>query len=112
MCLFYHNFLQEAWQGLKAKLPAVFAEGLDNYDVARPSRGDVFITRPTLAEIEAGWKPMNAVHMEGEAEAREEQESMNEYYSYQMRQKMGNFFPFGWLVRVHSFWCSRVYSMW
>ena len=90
ICLFYHNFLQEAWQRLKAKLPAVFAEGLDNYDVARPYRTDVFVTRPTLAEIEAGWKPRNAVHMEGEAEAREEKKRTEEYYRYRTRQQMND----------------------
>ena len=82
------SFLQEAWQRLKAKLPAVFAEGLDNYDVARPYMDDVFVKRPTLAEIEAGWKPRNAVHLEGEAEAREEKESMAEYYRYRMEMQM------------------------
>ena len=88
--LFYHLFLQAAWQSLKAKLPAVFAEGLDNYDVARPSRDDVIITRPTLGEIEAGWKPSNAVHLEGEPEAREEAESMVEHYRY--RAQMNTFY--------------------
>ena len=63
-------------------MPAVFAESLDNYDVNRPYLDDVFITRPSLAEIEAGWKPRNAVHLEGEAEAREEEERMREYYRY------------------------------
>ena len=71
-------------------MPAVFAEGLDNYDVARPSRDDVIITRPTLGEIEAGWKPSNAVHLEGEPEAREEAESMVEHYRY--RAQMNTFY--------------------
>ena len=82
---YYSNlliFFQAAWQRLKAKLPAVFAEGLDNYDVARLYQEDVFISRPTLAKIEAGWKPRNTLHLEGEAEAREEQESMEAYYRY------------------------------
>jgi hypothetical protein len=69
-------------------LPAVFAEGLDNYDVARPFRADVIITRPTLIDIEAGWKPKNTVHMEGEAEAREEKQRMQDYYRYRMSQQM------------------------
>jgi hypothetical protein len=47
---------------------------------------DAIITRPTLAEIEAGWKPRNAVHLEGDAEAQEEKERMQEYYRY--RQEM------------------------
>jgi hypothetical protein len=70
ICLYYLNSFQEA-RRLKA---TVFAKGLDNYDVACPFRTDVFVTRPTLAEIEAGWKPGNAAHLEGEAEAREEKE--------------------------------------
>ena len=91
ICLF---LLQAAWQRLKAKLPAVFAEGLDNYDVARPSREHVYVTRPGLAAIEAGWKPRNAVHLEGAAEAREEQESMDNYYRYRtMQQPIYNFHP-------------------
>lgn len=77
---------------LKAKLPTVFAEGLDNYDVARPSRRDVFITRPSLAKIKAGWKPKNAVHLEGEAEEREERQQMQEYYKYRARQQMNDFY--------------------
>ena len=50
----------------------VFMEGLDNYDVARPSIGEVFIHRPTLAEISSGWKPKNTVHLEEEEEEEEE----------------------------------------
>ena len=86
ICLF---FLQAAWQRLKVKLPAVFAEGLDNYDVARPHREHAVITRPTLGKIEAGWKPWNAVHLEGEAEAREEKKSMEDYY--RNRAQINNF---------------------
>lgn len=76
---------------LKAKLPTVFAESLNNYDVARPFRTDVFVTRPSLAEITAGWKPKNAVHLEGEAEEHEERQQMQEYYQYRARQQMNDF---------------------
>jgi hypothetical protein len=48
----------------------LFVEGLDNYDVSRLGR-ETHVTRPTCAEIEAGWKPRNAVHLEEEEEPEE-----------------------------------------
>ena len=69
-------------------MPALFAEGLDNYDVEHPFHENPIITRPTLGEIEAGWKPMNAAHLEGEAEALEERRSMEAHYRHRAREQM------------------------
>jgi hypothetical protein len=79
-----------AWIRLKKKLHTLFAEGLDNYDVARPyEHCEAWITRPTLAEIEEGWKPTNAVHLEGEDAELREQQKMNDYYRYKSMLRYG-----------------------
>jgi hypothetical protein len=59
-------------------LPIAFAEDLNSYDVRRFDGARV--TRPPLAEIEAGWKPSNAVHLEGEAAELAERQRMDAYY--------------------------------
>lgn len=68
--------MKAAWKRLKPKLCMVFTEGLDEYDVARSSRGGAIVRWPTLAKIESGWKPKNAVHLEGEDAERAEEEEM------------------------------------
>jgi hypothetical protein len=59
-------------------LPLAFAEDLKNYNVQRYDGARV--TWPTLAEIEAGWKLMNAAHLEGEAAECAESRQMKDYY--------------------------------
>jgi len=59
-------------------LPLAFAEDLNNYDVDRFDGARV--TRPSFAEIEAGWKPTSAAHLEGEAAERAEIQEMSAYY--------------------------------
>jgi hypothetical protein len=65
------KFSQTAWNDFKPTLRRAFAEGLDGYDVSRRF-GTVTVFRPTLAEIEAGWKPKNAAHEEDDEEEDEE----------------------------------------
>lgn len=56
-----------------------FAEGLDGYDVARsPFSENAMVYRPPLAEIEAGWEPVNTAHLDGEKEKREEEKEAEE----------------------------------
>jgi hypothetical protein len=73
--------MKAAWKRLKPKLCMIFTEGLDEYDVARSSRGGATVRRPTLAEIESGWKPKKAVHLEGEDAERAEEEEMEFRYA-------------------------------
>lgn len=65
-------------------MPIAFAEDINSYDVRRS--GGARVTRPPLAEIEAGWKPENAAHLEGEAAERAESERMDAYYRSKARQ--------------------------
>jgi hypothetical protein len=80
---------EAAWKRLKHKLLIVFTEGLDEYDVARSSRGGATVRRPTLAEIESGWKPKNAVHLEGEDAERAEEEEMEFLYALDRWEQLG-----------------------
>jgi hypothetical protein len=67
----------------------MFLEDLSGYDVARTESCAVTITRRS----EAGWVPVNQVHLEGYEEEAKEQQEMNDYYAMKMRQE------FGWLMR-------------
>jgi len=81
------NF-QTAWNNFKPTLRRAFAEGLDGYDVSRRF-GTVTVFRPTLAEIEAGWKPKNAAHEEDDEEEDEE---------------LVRWYPIGRRVRIPDVW--------
>jgi hypothetical protein len=81
--------MKAAWKRLKPKLRIVFTEELDEYDVARSSRGGATVRRPTLAEIESGWKPKNAVHLEGEDAERAEEEKMEFHYALDRWEQLG-----------------------
>lgn len=81
--------MKAAWKRLKRKLRIVFSEGLDEYDVARSSRGGATVRRPPLAKIESGWKPKNAVHLEGEDAERAEEEEAEFFYALDMWEELG-----------------------
>jgi hypothetical protein len=66
----------DAWKRLKRLLRMAFTEGLDGYDVSRPEPDYASVYRPPLTEIEDGWKPTSAVHLEGAEVEREEAERM------------------------------------
>ena len=59
--------LQTAWKDFKPILRRSFAEGLDGYDVSRHFE-TVTVFRPSLVEIEVGWKPKNAAHEDDDDE--------------------------------------------
>lgn len=68
-------------------MPLAFAEDLKNYNVESDGAR---VTRPALAEVEAGWEPTSAVHLEGEAAERAESQEMDDYYrvqAYRWRQE-------------------------
>jgi hypothetical protein len=65
---------QTAWSDFKPTLRRTFAVGLDGYNVSR-CFGTVTVFRPTLPEIEAGWKPKNAAH-----EDDDEEEELPQWY--------------------------------
>ncbi|KIM79240.1 hypothetical protein PILCRDRAFT_823487 [Piloderma croceum F 1598] len=85
----FDMYIPAAWKRLKHKLLIVFTEGLDEYDVARSSRGGATVRRPTLAEIESGWKPKNAVHLKGEDAERAEEEEMEFLYALDRWEQLG-----------------------
>jgi len=85
----YERYIPAAWKRLKPKLRIAFAEGLDEYDVARSVRGGATVLRPTLAEIESGWKPKNAVHLEGEDAEQAEENEMQECYALSRWEQLG-----------------------
>jgi hypothetical protein len=66
----------------------MFLEDLSGYDVARTEQCAVMITRHS----EAGWAPVNQIHLEGEEEEVEEQKAMNDYYRMRMRQEFSGLF--------------------
>ena len=97
--LSWPNF-QTAWSDFKPTLRRVFAEGLDGYDVSR-CFGTVTVFRPTLPEIEAGWKPKNAAH-----EDDDEEEELPLWYPIGRRVRI----PDVWYVR--SFVSIKKYLCW
>jgi hypothetical protein len=62
----------------------MFLEDLSGYDVNRVDRCTVMITRRS----EAGWVPVNQIHLEGYEEEDKERRAMNAYYAMRMRQKL------------------------
>ena len=66
---------------LKPRLHRAFAEGLEGYDVSRRFE-TLIVFRPSLAEIEAGWKPKNAAH---EDDDEEEDDELPQWYSNSRR---------------------------
>jgi hypothetical protein len=67
----------------------VFTEGLEEYDVARSSRGGATVRWPTLGEIESWWKPKNAVHLEGKDAERAEEEETELSYALDRWEQLG-----------------------
>jgi hypothetical protein len=79
----------------------MFCEGLDGYDVKRANHSGAKVFRPSQASIDAGWKPNNAVHLQGpeydrrEAQAmyddcaRREAQARSDYYALRTLRSLG-----------------------
>ena len=69
---------------MKPRLHRAFAEGLEGYDVSRRFE-TLIVFRPSLAEIEAGWKPKTATHEESEDDDEDEDYELPQWYSNSRR---------------------------